>query len=41
MWSRQDSIPRHAAVNFDWVAKVESYHGATSTLIGFRVKLNI
>ena len=41
MWSRQDSIPRHAASNFDWVAKLESYHGATSTLYRSWAKLNI
>ena len=41
MWSRQDSIPLHAEINFDWVAKLESYHGATSTLYRSWAKLNI
>ena len=22
MWSRLDSIPRHAAINFDWIEKL-------------------
>ena len=39
-WSRQDSISRHAAINCDWVAKLESYHGATCALTRFCGKLN-
>ena len=39
MWSRQDRIPRHAAINFDWVAKLESYHGATTTFTTSWAKL--
>ena len=39
MWSSQDSFPRHVAINFDWVAKLESYHGAKSKLDGFEQNL--
>ena len=40
MWSRLDVIPQHAAINFNWIAKLKPYHGATSALMRFQAKLN-
>ena len=40
MWSRSDSIPRHAATNFNWIAKLESYHGAKTALSRLQAKLS-